>query len=102
MAEQPAFVEVLYATADEQRIVRVAWEPGLTARGAVERSGLLGSLPQAISAHLVLGIYGVRVELERLLVAGDRVEICRPLAADPREQRRSLAARGDTMGSRRN
>jgi uncharacterized protein len=100
MAEEPASVEVLYATADEQRIARVTWEQGLTARGAVERSGLLESLPQAISAHLVLGIFGARVEAERPLAAGDRVEICRPLAADPREQRRALAAQGHTMGDK--
>jgi len=97
--EQTAAVEVAYATPDEQRIVTLPLEPGMTAAQAVERSGLADAFPQIRQRKLVLGIFGAEVEPGRRLRAGDRVEICRPLHADPRVLRRSLAASGKVMGS---
>lgn len=85
-------VEVVYATPDEQRIVRVPFAPGLTAEQAVRASGLLDALPEIAGRPLVLGVFGVPVELRHPLAAGDRVEICRPLRRDPRDRRRHLAS----------
>jgi|SRR5690606_3077638 len=84
-------VEVVYAEPDVQRVVRVAYAPGLTAEQAVVASGLLDELPRSVTNPLVLGVFGVRVEGTHVLEAGDRVEICRPLLRDPRERRRDLA-----------
>jgi putative ubiquitin-RnfH superfamily antitoxin RatB of RatAB toxin-antitoxin module len=84
-------VEVVYATADEQRIVRVAFAPGLRAEQAVRESGLLELFPDIKAGPLVLGVFGLRVELHHRLSPGDRVEICRPLPRDPRDRRRDLA-----------
>jgi putative ubiquitin-RnfH superfamily antitoxin RatB of RatAB toxin-antitoxin module len=84
-------VEVVYATADEQRVVRVPFAPGLTAEQAVRDSGLLDAFPETAARTLVLGIFGTRVELWHRLAPGDRVEIARPLLRDPRERRRDLA-----------
>jgi putative ubiquitin-RnfH superfamily antitoxin RatB of RatAB toxin-antitoxin module len=84
-------VEVVYATADEQRIVRVPFAPGLTAEQAVQASGLLESFPDVTVRPLVLGVFGMRVELGYRLSPGDRVEIVRPLLRDPRDRRRDLA-----------
>jgi uncharacterized protein len=92
-------IEVVYATADEQRIVMLRFSPGMTAGRAVELSGLLEDYPAIARHERVLGIYGARVEPEHELKAGDRVEICRPLNVDPRTMRRTLAASGKVMGS---
>lgn len=84
-------VEVVYAEPDVQRVVRVAYAPGMTAEQAVRASGLLEELPAIPASPLVLGVFGVRVDGTRVLEPGDRVEICRPLFRDPRERRRELA-----------
>jgi putative ubiquitin-RnfH superfamily antitoxin RatB of RatAB toxin-antitoxin module len=91
-------VEVVYALPDVQRTVTLPLEPGLTARQAVERSGLARDFPEIAARELALGLYGQRIEPDRILAAGDRVEICRPLERDPREQRRELLRHGLVMG----
>lgn len=100
MAESPIApsVEVVYATPDEQRIVSVPLEPGMTAERAVELSGLADVFPEIRVHALVLGIFGSRVAPDQRLRAGDRVEICRPLRVDPRTMRRILLASGKVMG----
>jgi uncharacterized protein len=99
--EQPS-VEVVYALPDRQTVVRVQLVDGMTALGAVEVSGLTRSHPEISNRPLDLGIFGRPVPAGELLRDGDRVEIYRPLAADPREVRRRLAAEGRTMGPRGN
>jgi putative ubiquitin-RnfH superfamily antitoxin RatB of RatAB toxin-antitoxin module len=91
-------VEVAYGTPARQAVVEVPWQPGLTARVAVERSGLLTEFPQIDARTLVLGRFGERISESQLLRAGDRVEICRPLVQDPREMRREVLARGGVIG----
>jgi len=91
-------VEVVYATAEVQRVIEVSFTPGLTAVQAVWRSGLLGEFPEIQTVPLVLGVFGSRVEETRRLIPGERVEICRPLKQDPRDRRWDLAARGGVMG----
>ena len=100
MAESPAgdAIEVIYATPDCQHVVEVAFEPGLTAGRAVERSGLLERCPEIAEQPMLLGIFGERVDRSRVLDAGDRVEILRPLHGDPRELRRRLSSVGRVMG----
>jgi len=99
MAEPVApLVEVVYATVDVQQIVTVAFLPGMTAGQAVETSALAAAFPEIRSPGVVLGIFGARVEPERLLRPGDRVEICRQLVLDPRDMRRASLAGGRTTG----
>ncbi len=93
-------VEVVYATPETQRVVAVPFTPGLTAGQAVENAGLIDEYPEIQASALVLGVFGERVEQDRELVPGERVEICRPLQQDPREMRSSLAASGAVMGRR--
>jgi putative ubiquitin-RnfH superfamily antitoxin RatB of RatAB toxin-antitoxin module len=92
------YVEVVYATADVQRIVRLPFETGMTAAQAVERAELAVEFPQILAAPLTLGIFGRPIDLEHRLEAGDRVEIARPLERDPRELRRELLRIGQVMG----
>jgi len=91
MAQPEAVVEVAYARPDRQWVVGVRWRDGMTALEAVEASGLLRDLVELRQDDLVLGVYGQRVVPGRLLQAGDRVEIYRPLRFDPRDARRKAA-----------
>lgn len=94
-------VEVAYALAERQWLVAVELESGATAGEAVERSGLLAQVPGLAEAPLALGVHGKAVAADRVLREGDRVEVHRPLRADPKEVRRRLAAEGKSMGRRR-
>ena len=98
--ETPNTVTVVYATRDAQPIVTLKLEAGLTAEAAVSRSGLLARFPEIDTANLCLGIFGIAVDREQELQAGDRVEICRPLENDPRNMRRELLASGKVMGGK--
>jgi putative ubiquitin-RnfH superfamily antitoxin RatB of RatAB toxin-antitoxin module len=92
-------VEVVYALRDRQHVSRVRHADGMTAVEAVEASGLLKIFPELAGNRLDLGVYGRVVQETQVLLPGDRVEIYRPLTADPREARRRLAARGKTRRS---
>ena len=87
-----AFVEVVYALRDRQRVVQVRFSEGMTAIEAVEASGLPEVLPELAVSKLDLGVYGRVAQHTQALRPGDRVEIYRRLTADPREERRRLAA----------
>ena len=100
-AQRAPEVEVVYATAENQRVVQVEHSTGLTAIEAVRRSGLLLEIPPIESSQLVLGVFGEQVAPDKPLVPGDRVEICRPLQQDPRDMRSGLAATGKSMGRSR-
>lgn len=93
-----AFVEVVYALPESQAIIRVEYRDGMTALDAVRLSGLAELFDDIEPKHVALGVFGVGVPSDYVLAAGDRVEICRPLQADPREMRRNLAAHGRVMG----
>jgi putative ubiquitin-RnfH superfamily antitoxin RatB of RatAB toxin-antitoxin module len=94
----PETVEVVYATPQAQRVVTLSWQDGLTAGEALRRSGLLEEFPEIGQRPLVLGLFGLRVEPDRLLRQGERVEVCRPLERDPRALRRELLKQGQVMG----
>lgn len=94
-------VEVVYALADRQSIVKLAVAAGTTAEVAVEMSGLKRRYPQIASRPLHCAIFGRSVEGSQVLAAGDRVEILRPLLIDPKENRRRTAARARAAGPKR-
>jgi hypothetical protein len=95
--ERP-IVQVVYARPDEQPIVEIDFEAGMTAGDAVERSGLLDRLSDLAELDLVLGVWGVEIATDHRLSAGDRVEVSRPLQADPRAMRREFMTDGRVMG----
>jgi len=100
VAEPVIPVSVAYAERDRQTVLKLQVPAGTSASEAVERSGIRGIHPR-IPPDATLGIFGEVVRGERVLAAGDRVELYRKLPADPKETRRALARRGETMGSRR-
>ena len=85
-------IEVVYARADGADCVRLDLPRGATALNAVRASGLLERHPEIAQHPLKLGVYGRAVRPDALLAEGDRVEIYRPLAMDPKEARRRRAA----------
>ncbi|HEY7743725.1 MAG TPA: RnfH family protein [Burkholderiales bacterium] len=84
-------VEVAYALRDRQALLDLTLERGATAREAVERSGILRRFPEIDLARVTLGIFGAIVSPDARLRDGDRVEIYRPLMADPKQMRRRRA-----------
>lgn len=91
-------VEVAYATPEAQMIVPVEVPVGATVTDAVLMSTITDHFPEIDPETNKLGIFGKRVPGDREVHAGDRVEIYRPLKADPKVVRRELAALGKTMG----
>ena len=86
-------VEVAYALPDRQVLLALEVEQGTTVREAIERSGLLARCPEIEIKRGNVGIFGRTAQLNAPLEDGDRVEIYRPLIADPKEARRERARR---------
>lgn len=84
-------VEIVYALAESQTVVRLSLAPGTTVEEAVARSGLLDALDAGAVPRY--GIFGQQVTPQRPLRDGDRVEIYRPLIADARAVRRARVTR---------
>lgn len=91
-------VEVAYARPERQLILKVEVPAGTTAIEAVRLSGVEEQFPEIDLATNRLGVFGKLCKADRVLNAGDRVEIYRPLLVDPRTARRELAAAGKSMG----
>ncbi len=86
-------VEIVYATPRHQARYALQIEPGMTVADAVRASGVLEAYPEIDLARNRVGIHGNLTRLAQVLREGDRVEIYRPLSADPKEARRKRAAR---------
>jgi putative ubiquitin-RnfH superfamily antitoxin RatB of RatAB toxin-antitoxin module len=86
-------IEVVYALASSEEVVTVKLPAGATAADAVRASGILQRHPEIDLGRQKLGIYGKVVAAGATLADGDRVEIYRPLALDPKEARRRRALR---------
>lgn len=93
-------VEVAYALPDRQRILTVQVKPGCTALQAAELSGITREFPELDLAGSDMGIFSKNLDgkqlsapAEYVLKAKDRVEIYRPLQADPKVARAQRAAK---------
>jgi len=99
VAAERIAIEVACAEAECQTVLPLEVPAGCTAGEAVERSGILALHPSINAATCGVGIFGREVPRERVLAAGDRVEVLRPLVEDPKERRRRLAREGRSMRS---
>lgn len=90
-------VEVAYALPEEQWLLEVKVPEGTTAAEAVELSGILTQRPEIDLGQNKLGIFGKATKPAQVLRDRDRVEIYRPLIADPKEVRRLRAKEGKRM-----
>lgn len=90
-------VEVAYALPNKQVIIPIKVAEGTTAQQAIEASGILGQFPEINLASNKIGIFGKLSKADTPLHNLDRVEIYRPLIADPKEVRKQRAAEGKVM-----
>ena len=90
-------VEVVYGRQDRQKVVMVTLNEGATVKDAVERSGLLAEFPEIDLSKNKLGIWNKLAKPDAVVREKDRVEIYRPLIADPKEVRKQRAAEGKVM-----
>jgi putative ubiquitin-RnfH superfamily antitoxin RatB of RatAB toxin-antitoxin module len=90
-------VEVVYARPERQEIASISMPAGSTVGQAIEASGLRAKYPEIDLAKNKLGIYAKLAKVDTALRDRDRVEIYRPLIADPKEVRKQRAAEGKVM-----
>ena len=95
-------VEVVFALPERQALVAIQLAQGATVADAISASGLAERFPDDRLEKLPTGIWGRPAGRDRVLEAGDRVEIYRELEIDPKEARRRLAEVGKTMRGSRN
>jgi len=86
-----SIIEVAYAKSDRQVVIEVSSVPHITVQQAIEASGILQQFPEIDLAINKIGVFGKLTQPDSELVEGDRVEIYRPLIADPKEARRRRA-----------
>ena len=92
-------VEVAYALPDKQSLISLEIEDGSTLKEAIEASGILESFEQIDLTKDRVGIFSKFATLDTVLREKDRVEIYRPLIADPKKARKERAAEGKAMRS---
>lgn len=87
-------VDVVYATPEKQLVIPVRLPVGATLFDAVLQSGIASKFPDLKIESASMGVFGKaeRNPRERVLIDGERVEIYRPLIADPKEVRKKRAA----------
>lgn len=96
-------VSLVYATASKQWVFEQLIGRGTSAEDLIELSKFQNEIPELDGIELAqyqIGVFSQKVSLDYLLEEGDRVEIYRPLTADPKEVRRQLALMGKTMGNK--
>jgi putative ubiquitin-RnfH superfamily antitoxin RatB of RatAB toxin-antitoxin module len=85
------WVEVAYALPERQKLLRLEVPAGATVAEAIEISGIRNDFEGLEIDPAAVGIFSRKVPMDRMLREGDRVEIYRPLIADPKEARRRRA-----------
>jgi uncharacterized protein len=91
--ERPITIEVVYALPHDQTVLTVELAAGSTVGQAIVNSGLALRYPDLDLSAARIGVYGRHVTTETILHDGDRVEVYRPLLADPKQARRRRASR---------
>ncbi|GAB3454277.1 hypothetical protein GCM10027321_05370 [Massilia terrae] len=88
-------IQVCYASDKHEFLRALEVEPGATIGQAIERSGVLEAFPDISLSTAPVGIYAKKKTLDTVLREHDRIEIYRPLVADPKDSRRRRAAKKD-------
>ncbi len=90
-------IEVVYALPNEQILLKRSVTPGTTVSEAIRASGLLDKRPEIDLAANKVGIFGKLIMADAVVRDKDRIEIYRPLIADPKQIRRKRAEEGKVM-----
>lgn len=97
MSEDKINVEVVYALAGEQTLLKLQVPRGSTLSEAVRISGIQDKYPEIDLAKNKVGVFSKLAKPDTVLREKDRVEIYRPLIADPKEVRKKRAEEGKAM-----
>lgn len=97
----PVRVEIVFATPTHLHRERLDGEPGMTLGEAIRRSALAWALDGPSGPSVQVGVFGRLRSIADVAHDGDRIEIYRPLVADPKVRRRRRAAGEKLSGARR-
>jgi len=86
-------IEVVYGLPHKQVLLALPVPVGSTIEEGIRLSGITAHFPEIVANEATVGIFSRPEKLETVLKAGDRIEIYRPLIADPKEMRKLRAAR---------
>lgn len=90
-------VEVVYALPQEQTLLAFDVDKSATAEDVINKSGILQQYPEIDLTNNKIGLFGKIIKLDHQIRAKDRIEIYRPLIADPKEVRKKRAAEGKAL-----
>lgn len=85
-------IEIAYALPERYYLKSFQVDEGITVQTAIMQSGILSQFPEIDLSTNKIGIFSRPTKLTDVLKEGDRIEIYRPLLADPKEIRRKRAA----------
>ncbi|HGE6113379.1 TPA: RnfH family protein [Vibrio cholerae] len=91
MSSEMIHVEVVYALPHEQRVLKLVVEQSATVEEIIRTSGILQMYPEIDLTVNKVGIFSRNVKWDARVRDKDRIEIYRPLLADPKEIRRKRA-----------
>jgi putative ubiquitin-RnfH superfamily antitoxin RatB of RatAB toxin-antitoxin module len=92
-------IEVAYALRHKQTLLNIEVDDNTSVEDAIQQSNILKKYPEINLKKNKVGIFGKITALDVKLREKDRVEIYRPLIADPKEVRKQRAAEGKIMRS---
>ncbi|TEW55010.1 RnfH family protein [Psychromonas sp. RZ22] len=84
-------IEVVYGLPHKQVLLSLKVPAGTTIENAIKLSGIVKHFPEIIPSEAVVGIFSKADKLENTVNNADRIEIYRPLTADPKEMRKLRA-----------
>jgi putative ubiquitin-RnfH superfamily antitoxin RatB of RatAB toxin-antitoxin module len=97
---RPVRISVCYAQPDDAFLKELEVAPGTTMVAAIAASGLLQARPEVDPATMRVGIFGKLKTPDTLVRDGDRIEVYRPLVADPKSARRKRVQKTRQGGTR--
>ena len=94
-------IQIVYAFPEKVWEKSMELRRGVTPIDVIKGSGILEEFPELQLSQMQFGVYSKRVDQNYLMAQGDRLEVYRPLTADPKTVRRELAKAGKTMSDER-
>ncbi|PCI53221.1 MAG: RnfH family protein [Gammaproteobacteria bacterium] len=91
-------IEVVYGLAHKQKLLSLPVNIGITVEQAIIESGILTLFSEIDLTENKVGIWNKAVKLSQLVQDLDRIEIYRPLIADPKEVRKRRAEKAKIEG----
>ncbi|PKF60369.1 RnfH family protein [Psychromonas sp. psych-6C06] len=86
-------IEVVYGLPHKQVLLSLPVPEGSSIEESIKLSGITGHFPEIVPSEATVGIFSRPEKLQTIVKAGDRIEIYRPLIADPKEMRKLRAAK---------